>query len=132
MQPERWNDALCYTCPSCASHLIQCAEVERFLVKHDGPRKFTQLMERAREAPLSPRPLVCPACQTRTFRMLPAGLIMIDVCSTCAGLYLDEGEARIYLRQAKLKQTGGKVVETTVTSLDAVAAMIEIIGSLLP
>jgi Zn-finger nucleic acid-binding protein len=132
MQPERWDDALCYTCPSCASHLIKCAEVERFLVKHDGPRKFTQLMERARAAPLSPRSLVCPDCQTRTFRLLPAGLIEVDVCCTCISLFLDKGEARIYLRQARLKETGGKVVETTVTSADAIAAMFEIIASLLP
>lgn len=109
MLPDAWRDTKGFTCPLCHSNVIRTAEVERFLVKHDGPRKFSELMRRARTAPLSPRALSCPDCTTQSYHVLHAGLLEIDVCATCVGLFLDDGEVLVYLRQAALENPAMKL-----------------------
>jgi Zn-finger nucleic acid-binding protein len=110
-----------FECQRCWGHCIRGAELERYLSERGVPRTFFELMELARDAPQSPRDLICPDCRTRTFHEVRARVLAIDVCSTCVGVYLDKGEA------ASLLQTRAVVLDNAVDAVDAIGSIVGII-----
>jgi Zn-finger nucleic acid-binding protein len=127
-QPDRWDDVQGFECPACQAHVIRAEQLEQFLSRQQGPRRFTELMQRVREAPASQRDLTCPDCRTRTYRVLRSGLVEIESCATCIGLFLDAGEAMIYLRQIRYRVTGEKVVDSAASTVDGLGALAEFLS----
>ena len=127
----RWDDIAGFECRNCDGHCIRPDALQAFLLEHSRQLSFAQLMELARDAPPSPRPLECPDCRTATFHTLRAGLVQIDVCSICIGVYFDKHEATIYLQQARARAAAGKVVSGAVNGIDALGAIVDIMGKFL-
>jgi Zn-finger nucleic acid-binding protein len=97
----RMQDLSGFSCGRCESHFIPADALDSFLSGRDFPNGQRQLIERAIESPASPRSLTCPSCRAKTYRLVREGVIAIDVCDLCAGLYLDRGEAEQYLLQTR-------------------------------
>jgi Zn-finger nucleic acid-binding protein len=108
MRPIRWYDLQGFGCGRCRGHFIRARHLQRFLEKH-GPDRIEALAAFTRDAPPSPRPLTCPGCGTRSFRVVRRGILEIDICASCSSAYFDEGESTIYLRQSLLKRFGQEV-----------------------
>jgi hypothetical protein len=85
--------------------VVRAKQLERFLEKH-GPDSFDTFMTLTRAAPASPRSLTCPGCGTASYRAVRRGLVEIDVCATCLGVFFDAGEAALYLRQSLVREFG--------------------------
>jgi len=102
-RPVRWKDLDGFECPSCQGHVVRAKQLERFLEKH-GPDSFSTFMALTRAAPASPRPLSCPGCGTDSYRAVRRGLVEIDVCASCLGVFFDAGEAALYLRQTMVEE----------------------------
>jgi len=101
--PIRWKDLDGFECPSCRGHVVRAKQLELFLEKH-GPDNFSSFMVRTRAAPPSPRPLSCPGCGTASYRAVRHGLVEIDVCASCLGVFFDAGEAALYVRQSLVEE----------------------------
>jgi Zn-finger nucleic acid-binding protein len=109
--PVRWKDLDGFECPTCKGHVVQAKQLERFLEKH-GPDSFGAFMALTRAAPASRRPLSCPGCGTASYRAVRRGLVEIDVCATCLGVFFDAGEAAVYLRQSLVEEFRRDSLET--------------------
>jgi Zn-finger nucleic acid-binding protein len=118
-----------FECGTCRGHFIRGAELEHFLNQRGMPRTFSGLMELARAAPPVERQLICPDCRTRTYHLVSADGLTIDVCSTCIGMYLDEGEANTLLRIRAANVL--EKVELTVDAVDAGATILRIVIDLI-
>ena|SRR5689334_12550625 len=90
-----------FACGRCKGHFIPGDALDRFLSGRDFPNGRKRLMERALESPASARELTCPSCRANSFRVVREGVVAIDVCDLCTGLYLDRGEASLYLLQTR-------------------------------
>jgi Zn-finger nucleic acid-binding protein len=120
-----WDEVAGFECAKCAGHSIRPDELQKFL--HGRRDSFAQLMVKARCAPRSVRPLQCPDCRTPSYRALRAGLIHLDVCATCVGIYFDRHEARLYVRQIRARSGAGALASAAVTGIDGLDALLDLL-----
>ena len=116
---DRWDDIAGHHCVKCEGHFVRAVPLQEFLSSHDRSRYFEQLLQKARDGRDTDRLLTCPDCRTPSYHVVRAGLVELDVCATCGGLYLDRGEANSYFRQVRFTSRPGSKVEDAVTSVDA-------------
>jgi Zn-finger nucleic acid-binding protein len=124
MQLIQWHDVHGFECPSCRGHVIRARQLEMFLERH-GPEKFGNFVALVRDGAPSPRPLTCPACDTRSFRVLRRGRLEIDVCASCSCVYFDEGEATLYLRRTLVRKFGAEAANATIDTVDGLGTLLE-------
>lgn len=129
-EPVRWDDVQGFRCSACRGHVISAAQVEQFLDRHGGANKLGAFVVMAREAAPTTRDLMCPDCGTNSYRVLPAGGVELDTCASCLGLWLDDGEAEVYLRQARLRKGAGRAIQYTVTTVDGLGAIADLLNTL--
>ena len=114
---DRWDDIAGHHCQACDGHFVRAVPLQEFLSSHDRTRDFERLLQKARDGRASARSLTCPDCRTPSYHVVRAGVVELDVCATCGGLYLDRGEATSYFRQVRLtSQPGCKIVDAVDTA----------------
>ena len=129
----RWEDVAGFECGECHGHFIRPASLAKFFDKHEHLEGgFAKLAQAVRDAPEATRNLSCPECRAGAFRALRIGLVELDACAGCIGIYFDADEASRYFSQTRLKAAGGKAVHNTVTAVDGLGALIDIISKLVP
>ncbi|MEO8064792.1 MAG: zf-TFIIB domain-containing protein [Pseudomonadota bacterium] len=126
----RWDDIAGFGCPSCGGHCIRADALQDFLLKYSKTQTFSRIMEAARDSASSQRALKCPDCTSDTYRVMRIGLVELDVCSTCVGMYFDKHEATLYLRQTRARKFPGNVANQTFMSIDGLGTLLEFIGNL--
>jgi len=129
-EPVRWHDVAGFACPGCAGHYIRPDALQTFLIKHSRTPAFSQMMETARDAPASPRRLECPDCRTKSYHVVRAGVVELDVCATCIGMYFDQYEATAYLLQTRATPTADKLANGVITGFDGLGTMIRLINDI--
>lgn len=112
--PQTWDDVSAFKCEGCHGHFVPGPALQSFLDRHSGIRAHARLLEKAQTAPPTSRPLTCPHCRTPSYRAIQIGVVQIDVCVTCGGVFLDQGEALLYFRQVRVPSTAKKVLENSV------------------
>lgn len=128
----RWEDVSGFECSACHGHFVRPATLAKFFDEHEHLHgRFQSISFSVRNARPSPRELSCPECAGGGFRVLRTSSVELDVCSGCTAVYFDAHEATQYFRQTRYKPPGGKVVETSVNTVDGLSAIFEII-QLLP
>jgi Zn-finger nucleic acid-binding protein len=128
----RWDDVAGFECGACDGHFVRAPSLAKFFEKHALTHRFERLVQNARDAPEATRNLICTHCHASSFRALQVGVVEIDVCASCTSVYFDADEATQYFRQARFKASGGKVAQTGVATADVLAAIIDIITTLIP
>ncbi len=101
------------TCPECAGLWFDGNEMARFLQGGTLKREFLQVAEieplQSVGYSISTRARACPRCreamEERSF-----GDVSVDVCPTCQGIFLDDGELRRILLKYEKGQGGDRVV----------------------
>jgi Zn-finger nucleic acid-binding protein len=121
-----WDDHSAFRCEGCHGHFVPGPLLQQFLVKHSGVRAHARLLEKALATVPTTRPLTCPHCRTQSYRALQMGVVEIDVCDTCGGVFLDQGEALLYFRQVRERLTPGKVVDKTVEGFDDAGVVVQL------
>jgi Zn-finger nucleic acid-binding protein len=129
--PQTWDDVTAFQCKGCHGHFVPGSALESFLTKHNDVRAHGRLLEKASGAPLTTRSLTCPHCRTRTYHAVQMGLVEIDVCNTCGGVFLDQDEAVLYFRQVRAHTTAGNIVAETWHAADFVRSLGHFIHGLL-
>jgi Zn-finger nucleic acid-binding protein len=72
-----------------------------FLTKYEQTIAYLEHLERVREGPASRRELRCPDCNMSAYRALHTKQLEVDACAGCGGLFLDAGEAALFLEQMR-------------------------------
>jgi hypothetical protein len=133
-QQQSWDDVSAFKCEGCHGHFVPGSLLHEFLAKHSGVRAHARLLEKAHAAQQTSRPLTCPHCRTRSYSAVQVGVVEIDVCGTCCGVFLDKDEALLYFRQVRLHPTPNKVVDgagAVIDNGDIVVSLANFIARLL-
>ena len=117
-KPQAWDDVSAFKCEGCHGHFVPGPTLEDFLATHGDIRAHRRLLEKAHAAALTSRPLTCPHCRTRTYHAVQLGVVEIDVCGTCGGVFLDQNEAVLYFRQVRDRFTANKAADKTADTID--------------
>jgi Zn-finger nucleic acid-binding protein len=125
-QPQTWDDVSAFKCAACHGNFVSGSALAAFLAEHSGVRTHARLLEKAQAAPLTARPLTCPHCKTRSYHAVQMGVVEIDVCNTCGGVFLDQDEALLYFRQVREQITPNKVIDGTVEALDGANVVLQL------
>jgi Zn-finger nucleic acid-binding protein len=113
-------------CPACGGLWLDHGEIERL------SRKIASDVDRLRRLLAGPQagpPAVpsevqgsCPACQSQSVKEVALGLIHIDFCARCKGLFLDRGEIDAAIAAVKdTKMTVAQIVAAAAATADAAA-----------
>ena len=78
----------------CGGIFFDNRELEKFDEKHDNIDKLIELIEKKEFIPVNDNESrLCPVCGAAMLKMGAAeGTVQIDVCQTCGGKFLDNGE----------------------------------------
>ena len=106
-------------CPSCKGVYLDAGEIEALTGADDISRILARNSSRYAgkcpmcTAPVHPLALTCPSCDTRTssrcpgcaglMRVTPCENILVDICTSCMGLWLDRGELEFIQSQLEQK-----------------------------
>jgi Zn-finger nucleic acid-binding protein len=127
MRPVTLQDVPCFECAHCGGHFMRGEVLDNFLLQREVANGYRGIMEQAQQSPASTRNLACPACRAHSFRVVSSGLIAMDVCELCVGVYLDRGEATAYLLQTR---TTTKVWENTTNAASNVVDTADVLETI--
>jgi Zn-finger nucleic acid-binding protein len=96
-----WGEIAGFRCGKCDADFIRAQPLEEFLKENHRRQVLRRLLEKAREARPSVRPLRCPDCRTHSYHTANVHSLALDICVTCGGLYFDRGEAEAWLAHLK-------------------------------
>ena len=110
-------DGLTWKCADCRLTWIPRRSLALSLPEDQLPR----ISQKAISAPPCKRHLICPSCESPSFRTLSFRSIEFEHCYYCEGIVLDPGEV--------LKQIRGDIeAEQSINPLNAVVASVDAVG----
>lgn len=90
-------------CPSCKGHWVHGRNIARLLNTQYGQSTIEHIAREIESAHQNPDRITCPHCETDTLHSVTVKDYNIEFCTSCYGVYLDDGEIhRLVIERKRL------------------------------
>ncbi len=97
------------SCPECFGIWFDREELKEFLKHPDWVRRLASDDHQGRDGSIVRKSRECPQCQSALMEST-LGEVLVDVCTRCRGIWLDQGELERAVEQYRQGKRGNLVV----------------------